>query len=430
MFLALWLFVLLAVLFIYRKTLYCPTEDTGLKHMLSKDNWQKYLKCLLSPEVILFLALCVTTLADLHISWGFLHKHDYLRKTVEFPEDPDRTARWELPDWMRIISMCCPVIIVCIMIISGYHVFLHYWVSDFHLNEFRDKSVQVILLPMVYSIMAFKSVIRMWKCFMNDFSHTGSVSIFEHDLGGNFSTNVEIEMELYESNYRVADMYEAWALYCFGKLTLMFLKETELRREKLMEAMFQITNLGVQAFVFVAVLAACFNFYKPFMDMMRNSISKEEQGDTQGLMAESDYIVGFMDGLGFLGSSIAIYNLIRVETAPDLHYYLGPFQPFWKFWGTKILVSIAYFQTIVLKVINAMTGWYSPQQVNLVYSSLICFELVLITALHFSAWDPWAQWYLMTGDGVIDDEELRTGIAKRPGPKRGKGKGSYGATAQ
>eukprot|EP00756_Hemistasia_phaeocysticola_P020169 Hpha_TRINITY_DN15705_c2_g5::TRINITY_DN15705_c2_g5_i1::g.42076::m.42076 len=431
MYLAVWMATLMALMLFYRKYVYDTShwkedEKTGTKvwvqggikywsclrggeSMRSPHTW---FQILVSPEGILFVLLFSTTLTDLALAVHFLREHKWLTPDGAFGhEDELSKPEWQIPEWIRWFSITSPFVMIVTCLIILVHILQHYAkvksLGEKQMSEYRDKSLQVIMLPMVYSIMAFKSVLRMWKCFMNDFEHTGHFSVFEKDLGGNFSVNVEIQMELYETNFRTADLYEAWALYCFGKLTLLWLEHSTRegltgdirhRVEALMRVLRDVTAVGVAGFVVCAVVSALVAFYKPIMDMTRNSAAAlNATGAEATLMAPSPFRNGFMDGLGFFGSSIAIYNLLKIEMAKDLHPYLAAFHPAWKFWGTKILVSIAYFQSIILEVINALTGWYAEQQVNLIYSTLIIYELVGIAILHYapalSAWHPDGQWF-------------------------------------
>jgi len=173
--------------------------------------------------------------------------------------------------------------------------------------------------------------------------------------------------------------------------------ESLVRVDNLVRVLRDVTTVGVQAFVLCAVVTAFVAFYKPIVDMTMNSEMNYLNNPAEARLRDpSPSMGGFMDGIGFFGSSIAIYNLLAIETSPDLHVYLEKYHPFYKFWGTKILVSIAYTQSLILSVVNAIFDVYSEQQVNLIYSTLIVWELVGICLLHylpyFKAWHPNGRW--------------------------------------
>eukprot|EP00930_Biecheleria_cincta_P042919 TRINITY_DN29530_c0_g1_i1.p1 TRINITY_DN29530_c0_g1~~TRINITY_DN29530_c0_g1_i1.p1 ORF type:complete len:131 (-),score=6.94 TRINITY_DN29530_c0_g1_i1:44-409(-) len=85
-----------------------------------------------------------------------------------------------------------------------------------------------------------------------------------------------------------------------------------------------------------------------------------------------------------------------VQVERTFHLELNNFGPFLKFWGTKILVSIAFLQTLIfmLPVFRDM----STVQTNLTYSTLICYECLGISLLHMHAWKANEEWYK---DGLL-----------------------------
>merc|ERR1712087_1022018 len=87
---------------------------------------------------------------------------------------------------------------------------------------------------------------------------------------------------------------------------------------------------------------------------------------------------------------------------------MGKFGPFLKFWGTKILVSIAFLQTIVFMLPMPPFKDMSTVQMNLTYSTLICYECLLISLLHMYAWRSTEDWYkdgLPTKEGESNSQE-------------------------
>eukprot|EP01062_Namystynia_karyoxenos_P070207 TRINITY_DN6559_c0_g1_i1.p2 TRINITY_DN6559_c0_g1~~TRINITY_DN6559_c0_g1_i1.p2 ORF type:complete len:474 (+),score=176.28 TRINITY_DN6559_c0_g1_i1:95-1516(+) len=471
MFLAFWLFVTLCFLFCYRELLW--HGGAGCRNWITQsDFWNKdtpvynVLKFVFHAEGMLFVILIVCMAADSKQVLKYINEYDWLQggnQTYLAGFDEEQKVKWHLPALLRWSSLLCPVATLVTAVSVGNHMWRHMKVCDFDPSKGRDWALQVILLPMVYNVMAFKSVIRMWKCFMGDFTATGHIHIFEHQLTGDFESNVEIEYELYEANYRLADMYEAWALLCFGRLTMAYLsnhhggrilddnmKPTEerlepLRGSVLFNTLSQITLLGVWSFVICAIMKGILDFTAPVISMLSqqtgfdghlhiNDLGNSSQTAAPKAPASSggeSYLDSFFDGAGFFTSSIAIYNLLRIEMSAQLRPYLeeavepeirgeppAKFQPKWKFWGTKILVSIAYFQSIVLSLANSILGILTEPQVKLFYSSLICFELCGIAVLHQGAWVPEDTWYFHA-----DDEEDRERDLERAKKRRS----SYGA---
>merc|ERR1712125_317011 len=71
---------------------------------------------------------------------------------------------------------------------------------------------------------------------------------------------------------------------------------------------------------------------------------------------------------------------------------LESFGPFWKFWGTKILVSIAFLQSIAVSVLPPFSMWSEIRQ-NLFYSSLLCLQCFFVSVFHAFAWPASESWY-------------------------------------
>merc|ERR1711871_664881 len=110
------------------------------------------------------------------------------------------------------------------------------------------------------------------------------------------------------------------------------------------------------------------------------------------------YGVTFLAGAQFLASCTALYNLVQFEVS--FEEQLHPFRPTWKFWGTKILVSITFFQQLVLSYCkNWLPAHLAPTepQNNLLHSTLLSLELVCVALLHNLAWNP--------DDHEMNDEE-------------------------
>ena len=98
----------------------------------------------------------------------------------------------------------------------------------------------------------------------------------------------------------------------------------------------------------------------------------------------------FFYGAGFVASFAAIGNIMQIETG--FHEVLHEFGPAPKFWGTKILVSLAFLQSIFLGVCPPFNGW-SAIRINLFYASLLTLECFLIALLHLRAWGHGEEWY-------------------------------------
>merc|ERR1712048_673188 len=94
---------------------------------------------------------------------------------------------------------------------------------------------------------------------------------------------------------------------------------------------------------------------------------------------------------GLVASSAAIGNIIQVERV--LHHELQEFKPFLKFWGTKILVSFAFIQEILVVLPIPPFSTMSDVHSKLFYSTALCYECFFVSLLHMHAWSPFESWY-------------------------------------
>merc|ERR1712100_579850 len=98
----------------------------------------------------------------------------------------------------------------------------------------------------------------------------------------------------------------------------------------------------------------------------------------------------FFLGAGFIASFAAIGNIMIIEE--DFEHLLLEFRPSLKFWGTKILVSLAFLQSILISIFLTPNGWGEIQS-NLFYSSMLCLECLLIAIFHLKGWAADEEWY-------------------------------------
>merc|ERR1712050_441500 len=114
----------------------------------------------------------------------------------------------------------------------------------------------------------------------------------------------------------------------------------------------------------------------------------------------------FFLGTGCVASTAAICNILQIERT--FHYELLRFKPFWKFWGTKVLVSIAFLQSLLFMLPMPPFRYMSTVQANLTYSTLLCYECLAISLIHLYAWSAREQWYkehqdAQEGQGLTDN---------------------------
>jgi len=242
---------------------------------------------------------------------------------------------------------------------------------------------------------------------------TGGVHQF-----GSFSERKDFLFEMYEANFMVADVYETFALVVFGRLVTRVLaahvkdvagfstaalggtganKYTDMRAGRLFIVMSQQMLTSVKWFNWTCLTQA---FYQCLLTQLglwniapHYTSAKFVNGTHEGSLqqpATVDYLATLFMGMGLVSSFVAIGAIMNAEG--EFHEQLHHFKPSGKFWGTKILVSIAFMQSLVLKVLPPFSH-YTETRLNLFYSSLLCFECFLITLLHLVAWGAEEEWF-------------------------------------
>eukprot|EP00929_Paragymnodinium_shiwhaense_P037683 TRINITY_DN20038_c0_g1_i2.p1 TRINITY_DN20038_c0_g1~~TRINITY_DN20038_c0_g1_i2.p1 ORF type:complete len:306 (-),score=77.90 TRINITY_DN20038_c0_g1_i2:395-1312(-) len=282
----------------------------------------------------------------------------------------------------------------------------------------HDMTVTILSLPMVYGIMSYKSVFRCWQIMTNN---VGSV---EEHYYSSFDERKAFLEEMYESNFVVGDIYEAFSLLVFGKLTIMVvkrsLKVTLADRVKgttkegswtatsnlqdlkgsgdevlewtvnLVNTLAEVTTDGIKLFVLACTLNAMYLLTVSTCAYMRwfpEYFGKDGSFQTDAVKMQS---TKFFSGAGFIASFAAIGNIMRIEE--DFEEALEEFKPFWKFWGTKILVSLAFLQSILFKALPPFSS-LSTERSNMLFAILLCYECFFVALLQLKAWHYSESWF-------------------------------------
>jgi len=348
---------------------------------------------------------------------------------------------------LREFSMLCPVFVFLTILVCIYHTHLH-------INKIRyavggagrlcdcpqhDQTIKVLILPVVYGLMSFKSTTRMWMVMINHVPVPYSDHNTTKTMFSGYESRKEFLMEMYESNFMCGDIYETIALVTFGNLVMgvlkkkidsmkeIFAEETAERADgkemqdyinRLVDAMKTLTVAGVKLFALSCLLQGTYNltvctmgFYFPHFQPAL--FSREPQPGVDGQpgvpgLFQQDAIKAtshdFFLGAGFIASFAAIGNIMIIEE--DFEELLKEFHPALKFWGTKILVSLAFLQSILITIFLSPNGW-SIVQSNLFYSSALCLECLLIAIFHIKGWDAEEKWY---GDYEVPNKEGKKGM--------------------
>lgn len=307
-----------------------------------------------------------------------------------------KTAWQELPAWLRPVILASPVISVFTYLMCGAQTVQHMErIRDDSAVKRHDRAVQIIMLPAVYAAMASTSLTRMYKTVISPQTS---------------ADDTEVQLLKSETCFWVGDLYEAWALYQFGKLTLELIesaiaKQGFSQREEeraaaraLMVAHTAVESLawvGILSFLVVCVLQAGFSLWILCFTPKENQV------------ASFKLSMGQFAAAGYLASGAAIYNVYVVEST--FHHFLEGYRPFLKFLTVKILVSFAFFQRGFFKfgiIIqdNLMPGVKDipvigellnmpPDRFELFYACLLSVECFLVALMHWWAWNVSEEWY-------------------------------------
>lgn len=242
--------------------------------------------------------------------------------------------------------------------------------------------------------------------------------------------------DMYEASVMVGDMYESYAILVFGRLVLHVLHQHISVRQNALHAegchlphgstsvedlngavnslkrqmkglallgikLFCLTCLGQGAYQLLIVSAEYYReYYTDWQDTIEQALESKQHAHW------------FFYGAGFMSSFAAIGNLIDMEQV--FHHALEDFGTFLKFWGTKVLVSVAFLQYLALEAIPPFSRWTETRR-SLLYCSLLCFQCFLVSIMHLSAWSPDEGWYKYGTDVNSDDESSQAGSDDSPG---------------
>eukprot|EP00927_Polykrikos_kofoidii_P007505 TRINITY_DN13083_c0_g1_i1.p1 TRINITY_DN13083_c0_g1~~TRINITY_DN13083_c0_g1_i1.p1 ORF type:complete len:587 (-),score=51.99 TRINITY_DN13083_c0_g1_i1:26-1786(-) len=297
-----------------------------------------------------------------------------------------------LPLWIRFLTMGAPFCSLGSFVIGGFHL----WQHQSAINRFsngvlrrcpqRDKLIQVILLPVVYSLMSLSSMPALLR-YCTGCQATEGFGVYA--------------MQRSKAMFAAADLYEAWALYQFVALSLAEIEHVskEMMRacstwegqnrdavrshiEHVGKAMSSLTTQGVLWFVFTCALSSMYDLVVANTEF------------TAGHYTAPSWVKGYDDevyAMGFIVSCIAIMNVVSVESS--LHGCMKDFQCARKFLSTKIMVSVAFVQA---GVVNAFAVYYgmNDEVRSILYATLICYEVLGLSVFHLYAWpedEPWLQ---------------------------------------
>jgi len=334
-----------------------------------------------------------------------------------------KEASLETKAWVKYFSFTAPFWVALTFVVCIYHTWEH--VKEIRDSNKKlcecvehDRTIAILALPLVYGLMSFKSVIRCWQIVINHVPVAGnadaSVAIFS-----GYVERKTFLTDMYESNFMVGDIYETIALVIFGHLVSGViankigkmrehvtdaLNSTSVSKEnseriqsnlqQLVTSLRVLTVMGIELFAYSCALQGAYMLtvttlafeFQSFMP----SVFSHNSSNPGTMQKESvkEAASNFFYGCAMASSCAAIGNVMVIEH--DFEELLEEFKPKAKFWGTKILVTLACLQSSLLAIV--CTTW-STVEIHLFYASVLCFECFLISLAHMKSWDAKESWY-------------------------------------
>lgn len=403
--------------------------------------WRKvfgYWCCGLWLSILNYMSL-LYVLSAAGLTYLLIGFYQAAQMPVDASAYPEAQNLWSI-SWLKPFVLLAPIA-ACLTMALGW------LLTESHVFEIHkrlalikhDRAVQIIALPTVFGLMALAAMLPVfelttgqitvdmlaspWYDFRNPFNHI-DWSRFSSQQGPQSSHKPAewkdakvLALWRYETCFYVADLFEAWALFQFGRLILERVSEAIGREadanvekgESLTKAerdladshraVTSLTWVGTSLFVACCVTQSACSLW-PYLG---------------GSRTDQESIMFHLQVAGFVSSCAAIYNLVVVETAFVRH--LEPLCPMLKFLSVKILVSLCFVQRGFFSFLQACDKMLpettqktarvvpllgdifrmSDLQLHLFYPALIIFECLALAILNLLVWKSNEGWYLEEG---------------------------------
>lgn len=306
---------------------------------------------------------------------------------------PEKIEALLIPDWLRYLSLTSPIVGIIAFMITALQVGAgiyknyknpHVVAEDENGEEVplkympgkrQDMVLLVIAMPTVFVAMASRSTGRMWMIMRGHDTDYDEVK----------------DMALYTENLELAAVAQYYVVFVFSQLCNDILRR--LAKPEIAKVM-QLTGfMGVYAWVIIGVLRAIFDFGIALISAhpsIRNAFGfTDEQLDTYEQLAVAKIGTVFT-----VFTILCVYNMSVICKMKSIKRFLG--NASLKFLGTRILLIIGQTQLkIVTKVVELSPqiaildtlGINSTYRANLLHSSLLTYEVLIVVLLNVFAWN-------------------------------------------
>eukprot|EP00929_Paragymnodinium_shiwhaense_P056612 TRINITY_DN28338_c0_g1_i2.p1 TRINITY_DN28338_c0_g1~~TRINITY_DN28338_c0_g1_i2.p1 ORF type:complete len:608 (-),score=64.33 TRINITY_DN28338_c0_g1_i2:213-2036(-) len=249
------------------------------------------------------------------------------------------------------------------------------------LSGARDIAVQVLLAPMIYSLLCLLSVKGLWSIENGTLPDAVAARRLPSEL------SLEVQLAVIRSNFAVADIYMAWSLVGFGTMISKVL-EPELRKKIKMDvvaAYERLLLIDLRVFVMVCVVSAWYSIALTWVKWRLGYDLCEVQ---PAVCSIQPYILGANLSVAI----VAIYNLITVKRKFRKLEAMMRFGPQLKFYSIGLMIAISASGTLIR---SALQGFLhvSYLQAQLLDASVRIYVMFIVVVLQVMAWWPWKDWY-------------------------------------
>jgi len=298
---------------------------------------------------------------------GSIQSHEYAWQLEESKPMDKETMHWTKSTMAEGDDKCQVVVV--------------YPKDDWDLHY---RAMHIVLVPVVFACMALYA--DAWA--VRKFTRDGGPKVNCHcNITGSGTLSHEQEVCVgawtsifYELNMVLADFYEAWALRSLGVLVFEFLKRQNVLDNKietyykmLIDMFWKCSLLTVIVFYGSALLG----WY----------VSPD-------WLEVHEFYKGLLSGCLMVGSSTTIYGLTLLHHHCHSHLHDSNFDMESKFITTKILVTVAFAQKLVLPLaVPVLFDDYVDERTEYIHAALLCCESACLVVWHCRQWSGNEAWY-------------------------------------
>lgn len=180
-----------------------------------------------------------------------------------------------------------------------------------------------------------------------------------------------------------AEMWESWALWSFQVLLTRYVKASDEGANHFYGRFEKICVMGVQQYVFFNFGSNILEFVFREVDRYNPELCGKIWGHDKTCEEDFSMLQEYIIGALWYSCSIAIYSILQFESA--VSSCLRGIDPAWKFWGAKIIVSVAGMQRLALYALMKF-GFCTEVFTWYLHSYFLCFETLFLSLLHFKAY--------------------------------------------